>query len=278
MRRHNNLGYATGDQKHLPQRTRSFTEDFDGRPSCSSRDEVVEWKGRSFPSGLFVLKVDVDYDAHPWVDGIEEIVLIVHIVDVDIVIVAPGGRPRISDVEPVSAVLEAGPALVDLGTVEAEVVFPAEVLMEVLLRDASAISGGTSLRAVVVIRTRMVVMRLTVTLLLSPSLLVGLGFGVLLLYFLVLLGLMLLGFGSVLLLGVLLIVLSTLSVVLRALLFFLLRMVVWLWGLPLRLWMCLLCMLGLRLGPLALGMFRLRPLLAWMLFSLLGKSAGCTES
>jgi hypothetical protein len=184
--------------------------------------------------------------------------------------------------------LEAGAALVDFWAMEAEVVFPAEVLMEVLLGDASVIGSGASLRVVVVIGTGAVVMRLPVTFLLSAVLLVGSCVGFLLLNFLVLLRLMLLRFASVLLLilcpllvfllGPMLVVLSVLGVVLRALLFFLLRMVVWLRGLPLGLWMCLLRMFGLRRGALTLGMFRLCLFLAGMFFTLLGESAGCTES
>jgi hypothetical protein len=214
------------------------------------------------------------------VDGIVKVVLIVHVVDIDVVVVAPRGRPWVSDVERVSAVLEPGPALEHLGAMEAEVVFAAEVLMEVLLRDAAVISGGTSLRAIVVLRARMIVVRLTVAIFLGAALLIGLRRRALLLNFLVLLRLVLLGFASVLLvlLRPMLVILSGLGVFLRALLFCLLRVVVLLRGLTLRLWVFLLRMFLLSLWPLALGMFRLRFFLTGMFFRLLGKSTGRAES
>jgi hypothetical protein len=146
--------------------------------------------------GSSFLKIYVDYDAQAGMNGIEKVVLIIHVVDVHVVIVAPVGRPWVGDVEPIATVLEARAALVNLGAMEVEMVLAAETFVEALLGYASVVSGGAPLRLWVV----MAVAGLTVAILLGTMLLFGLSFGVLFLGALVLLGLFLLGLAGVLIL------------------------------------------------------------------------------
>jgi hypothetical protein len=229
------------------------------------------------------------------VDWIVQVVLVVDVVYVDVVVISPARGPRIDDLEPVTAVLEARAALVDFGAVEAEVVFPSKVLVEILFGDTSVIGSGASLRIMVIIRTGTIVMRLAIALLLGTALLLGLGPGVLLslslvllssvllglvLLGLLLLGLMLLVFTSVLLflLGAVLVVLGAPGIFFRPLLLLLLRVIVLLGGLALRLWMLGLRMLSLRMCGFSFRALGLRMFfLTGMLFPLLGKSAGCAE-
>lgn len=184
----------------------------------------------------------IDDDPRAGVLGVEQVILVVFVVDVNVVVVAPIRRPGIHQLKPIAAVLEARPAIDDLRALEAEVVFPSEVLVEITLRDASVISGAATLR---LCRVASTVMRLAILVLLGlllcvvASFLLGplillLGFLILLdLFLLILTGMLLFRLSALLILllgamllvlGPLLVFLGLLGVVLSAPLVLLLRM------------------------------------------------------
>ena len=125
-----------------------------------------------------------------------KIVLVIDVIDVDLVVIAPAYWPRINQFKPVAAVLKAGTVVDDYRAVDAEVVFSAEMLMEMFFRDASMVSHRPPLRLGT--PARVVVTSLAITIALIPLLFflarLLLGPGVLFLNFLGLTNLVLLIF------------------------------------------------------------------------------------
>ena len=111
---------------------------------------------------------------------IVKIVLIIEVIDVNVIVIAPTHWPGIDHLKPIAAVLEAGTVIDDYRAVEAEMVFPSEVLMEMLFRNASVVGGRAVFRLSTPHRALVVITDLPVAILLGSLLLFGLGLGVLL--------------------------------------------------------------------------------------------------
>jgi hypothetical protein len=231
---------------------------------------------------LVPLENYVDHDSLPRMHRVIKIVLIIGVVDVDVVVIAPTDWPRINQLKPIVAVLESRPAFDDHGTVEAEMVFSAELLMKTLFRDRSVIGRRAPLSLSTPNWALLVITVAAIAILLATFLLFCLRFRVLLRLPLLLLAsvrrillclplVLFLGATVILLLRLCLIVLGLLSVRFRPSLVLLWSALVRLGRLPL-LW-------SFRL-PLLLGMFLLGRFLAVRLVRvrLLCEPADCTES
>lgn len=72
-------------------------------------------------------------------NGVKEVVAVIHVVNVAIVVVGPTHGPGLNKFEPVTAVLEAGMVLNDDRVADSEVMFAAKVLPEFIVGNTLAI-------------------------------------------------------------------------------------------------------------------------------------------
>lgn len=82
------------------------------------------------------LENDSESDTHAGVDGIEEVVSVIHVVNVAIIIVRPICWPGIYKLEPISTVLEPWTVFDDDGMADMEVVLMSKVLVKVPVGNA----------------------------------------------------------------------------------------------------------------------------------------------
>src|SRR5580704_13484498 len=178
------------------------------------RMPVVQNKGRSSSTLAGRRSARNDHQqADSRMDGIDQVILAIDVIDIDVVVVTPACGPRLAVFKPIAAVIEA--AIV--ATRDAESMFPSEVSAEILVGNAAGVAiAGVALRWLHII------VRVALRLLLGRAILFSLLFlfdGLLLLLFILLLRLVRLSRAVGLFLVLLLIVSWRL---------FLLRLLLWL--------------------------------------------------
>src|SRR5580704_4947168 len=204
------------------------------------RMPVVQNKGRSSSTLAGRRSARNDHQqADSRMDGIDQVILAIDVIDIDVVVVTPACGPRLAVFKPIAAVIEA--AIV--ATRDAESMFPSEVSAKILVGNAAGVAiAGVALRWLHII------VRVALRLLLGRAILLGA----------ILFSLLFLFDGLLLLLFILLLRLVRLS---RAVgLFLILLLIISGWLFLLRFLLRLLFLLRglLAFGFLLLGFFLLR--------------------
>src|SRR5580704_4821580 len=144
------------------------------------RMPVVQNKGRSSSTLAGRRSARNDHQqADSRMDGIDQVILAIDVIDIDVVVVTPACGPRLAVFKPIAAVIEA--AIV--ATRDAESMFPSEVSAKILVGNAAGVAiAGVALRWLHII------VRVALRLLLGRAILLGaILFGLLLLLFILLL-------------------------------------------------------------------------------------------